>query len=460
MKASRLGTPLLGSSSFAGPSRAQARVVSASAARTQARTLRLNPASVRQLSYSSSSTSRLAATSHSASAPTSYDQNDVWNGHDSPNLPEADLLSLLCENPELSPEEAQNELRWIKDEVRQRSSEMLQKGQLPPVEDELVRSYVERRSQGEPLQYILGSTDFGPLTIKCVRPVLIPRPETAHCTSLLSQSILASIPPLTSAARPKVPMDVLDLCTGSGCIALLMARQNPLLSVRGVDNSPAAVALGMANASALQLEHRVTVRYGNLFADPKGLLPDSGWVRSDSASKSTTTPEGTRINTKRHEAISPRSRFLATEFVQASNGDSGIEAQGKRKVGLVVSNPPYIPYDQWTALPASVRKYESPSALLGDGDITKGNGMPNEAQRKGLKYYERIAEILPDLLIDHESLERDGWGKAPRLALEVGKGQAEDVQEIVRSRSSGMIGRTEIWEDQFGVERFVVGWTE
>ncbi|OCF43362.1 hypothetical protein I317_02800 [Kwoniella heveanensis CBS 569] len=409
------------------------------------------------------------------------------------SLSDAELLKLLSQNSELSssPKDIQNELRWIRNEVRQRGSELLKKGQLPPVEDELIQSWVERRSRGEPLQYILGSTDFGPLTIKCVRPVLVPRPETAHCTSLLSQSILSFIPPLTSASRPKAPMDVLDLCTGSGCIALLLARLNPLLRVRGVDNSPAAVALGMANAKALDLDDRVTVRYGNLFADPPGgLLPDSGWTRSapaplSSAASSRTssasvpapgsTTSTSSINARRHEGSSPRSRFLASEYVSEQQADMfKIKSQqglssNRRKVGLVVANPPYIPYDEWKDLPASVREYESPSALLGDVD-GGGRTLTGTAAAmqggKGLKYYERIAEILPDLLLDQETLEKDGWGnpsdrgQIPRLALEVGKGQAQDVVDIVRSRSGGMIGRTEIWKDQFGVERFVVGWSK
>ncbi|WVF65797.1 hypothetical protein IAT40_000534 [Kwoniella sp. CBS 6097] len=373
---------------------------------------------------------------------------------------ESDLVSLLSNNPELLLEDVRNEIRWIRDEVRQRSSEMLRKGRLPPVEDELVRDFVERRSKGEPLQYILGSTDFGPMTIKCVRPVLIPRPETAHCTTLLSDRILSTIPRLTSASRPSNPMDVLDLCTGSGCIALLLARLNPLLRVTGVDNSPAAVALGMANAKALELDDRVAVRYGNLFASSTGgLLPDSGSTGTKSAASSPAT---------NHRSMSPRARFLASEFVDQTNANSisttaSNESSAKRKVGLVVSNPPYIPYEEWKSLPASVREYESPSALLGDGDITKGNGRLNlsrSVQGKGLKYYERIAEILPDLLIDQEMLEKDGWVNVPRLALEVGKGQAQDVQDIVLRQSGGMIRRTEIWKDQFGVERFVVGWTK
>ncbi|WVR03799.1 hypothetical protein IAU60_000794 [Kwoniella sp. DSM 27419] len=302
------------------------------------------------------------------------------------------LLAQLRTNPELDANDAQDELRWIREEVHEESSRAMRKGHLPPIEDEEVARLVQRRAAGEPLQYILGSTDFGPLTIKCLRPVLIPRPETAHCTALLSDRILSSVPPLTSASRPNKPLDILDLCTGSGCIALLLAQLNPLSRVRGIDRSPAAVSLANANTQALGLQDRVTVRYGNLFSDPLALLPES------------------------------------------------------RKVGLVVSNPPYIPYREWKALSPSVRGYESPSALLGDGEV----------DGKGLTFYERIAAILPELLVDQADLEEAGWTGVPRVALEVGMGQAQDVVDILKR--GGLVNRAEVWKDQWDVDRFVVGW--
>nr|XP_031862911.1 uncharacterized protein CI109_001385 [Kwoniella shandongensis]KAA5529983.1 hypothetical protein CI109_001385 [Kwoniella shandongensis] len=317
--------------------------------------------------------------------------------------PEESYLHTLSSNPELSRFDAENDLRWIISEVQEHAKRELARGKLPPIEDERVEEFVRRRAEGEPLQYILGNTDFGPLTILCKRPTLIPRPETAHIFTQLSQHILSSIPPLTSASRPSEPLSILDLCTGTGCIPLLMAHLNPLSTATGLDNSPAAVSLGGVNAKKLDMHERVDIRYGNIFGPSKRLI---------------TRP-----------------------------GDLG----GAKKVGMVVSNPPYIPYEEWKDLPRSVREYESPAALLGDG--TKGQ------LGKGLKFYERIAEILSDLLIEEEELAGKGWKGIPRVAVEVGKGQARDVEDILRGSNGGVVGRTEVWNDQFGVERLVVGWT-
>ncbi|WRT65716.1 uncharacterized protein IL334_002664 [Kwoniella shivajii] len=309
-------------------------------------------------------------------------------------------ISTLLLNPELTEEDASNELRWITQEVRDTSSKLMAKGKLPPVEDDRIQEMVERRSTGEPIQYILGSTDFGPLTIKCRRPVLIPRPETAYIFEKLSSAILSSIPPLTSSKRPTKPLDILDLCTGTGCISFLLSRLNPLSKVTGIDNSPAAIQLAMMNNQELGMTDKVTVKFGNLFKDPATLLPLDG-----------------------------------------------------SKVGLVVSNPPYIPYDQYQNLPSSVKHFESPSALI--GDIDKQDGQV-KGKGKGLEFYERISEILPDLLADQGQLEQVGWKGIPRTAFEIGIGQSEDVMDILKS--SNVIGRTEVWKDQFGIDRMVVGW--
>lgn len=238
----------------------------------------------------------------------------------------------------------------------------------------------------------VGSADFGPINIRCQKPVLIPRPETAHIFARLSSTILSSVPSLTSSSRPSAPLPVLDLCTGTACIPLLLAHLNPLLTAVGIDNSAAAVTLGGANAKALGMEERVNVRYGNVFAES--------------------------------------TRWLGREG----------------KVGLVVSNPPYIPFKEWEQLPTSVKDWESPTALLGDG---KKDG-------EGLAFYERIAEMMPDLLLEEGEMEKKGWKGVPRVAVEVGLGQARKVEEIFRS---GQIKKTEVWQDQFGMERMVVGWS-
>ncbi|HEX3729126.1 MAG TPA: peptide chain release factor N(5)-glutamine methyltransferase, partial [Opitutaceae bacterium] len=112
---------------------------------------------------------------------------------------------------------------------------------------EKIRPLVRRRGKREPLQHIIGEVDFGGLRLKSDRRALIPRPET----ELLVETILARLP--TPPAR------VLDLGTGSGAIALALARAWPAAEVVAVDASEEALALARENAAATGLAERVTL---------------------------------------------------------------------------------------------------------------------------------------------------------------------------------------------------------
>src|ERR1041385_1467835 len=94
---------------------------------------------------------------------------------------------------------------------------------LSETELEKIRPLVRRRGQHEPLQYILGETEFHGLRLKVDRRALIPRPET----ELLVEKIVGRV---TSA-----PATILDLGTGSGAIALALAKAFPSAVVTGVD---------------------------------------------------------------------------------------------------------------------------------------------------------------------------------------------------------------------------------
>lgn len=131
---------------------------------------------------------------------------------------------------------------------------------LAEVELELIRPLVRRRAQHEPLQYILGTTDFHGLTLKVDRRALIPRPET----ELLVETVVA-------AAAALEPRRILDLGTGSGAIALALAQAFPAAHVTGVDMSGDALGLARENAGACGLAERVTLLESNWFsALPKG----------------------------------------------------------------------------------------------------------------------------------------------------------------------------------------------
>jgi release factor glutamine methyltransferase len=117
----------------------------------------------------------------------------------------------------------------------------------PMAEPELekLRPLVKRRGQHEPLQYVLGETEFFHLRLKIDRRALIPRPETEYLCELVTQRLAS--PPVT----------VLDLGTGCGAIALGLAAKYPGAAVTGVDASEAALALARENAAQLGLAERV-----------------------------------------------------------------------------------------------------------------------------------------------------------------------------------------------------------
>src|SRR5499427_555191 len=113
-----------------------------------------------------------------------------------------------------------------------------------------------RRLEGEPVQYITGRAAFRGLDLAVDRRVLVPRPETEW----LVEAVLEHLASFAGAARaPRV----LDLGTGSGCIALAIAHEHARAEVVATDASDGALAVARANAEALGLAHRVTLLYGD-----------------------------------------------------------------------------------------------------------------------------------------------------------------------------------------------------
>ena len=101
---------------------------------------------------------------------------------------------------------------------------------------------VQRRLNGEPIAYILGSREFYGLPLKTTPATLIPRPDT----ETLVEAAFAKIPQNTS-------LNVLDLGTGTGAVALAIASQRPQIKVIAVDASPEALKVAIENAQSLNL---------------------------------------------------------------------------------------------------------------------------------------------------------------------------------------------------------------
>lgn len=170
----------------------------------------------------------------------------------------------------------------------------------PLTESELatLRDYVRRRARHEPLQYITGSTSFYNAEIAVSPDVLIPRPETEELVELILEDY---------ADKTDLPLQVLDIGTGSGCIAVALAMERPNWQITALDKSDAALVMAAANAVSNQCHIRT--------------------ISGD---------------------------LLIPEQLPAANWD------------LIVSNPPYIPHAERDSLAAQVRDFEPAMALFCD----------------------------------------------------------------------------------------------
>jgi release factor glutamine methyltransferase len=147
----------------------------------------------------------------------------------------------------------------------------------PLGKDELAayRAIIQRRMAGEPTQYLVGFKEFYGRRFLVDARVLIPRSET----ELLVEAVLKLLP-------KDAPARVLDLCTGSGCIAITLACERPQASVWATDLSPDAAAVARDNAERMGTGGRVTVLEGDLLA-PAGdarfdvIVSNPPYVRSD-----------------------------------------------------------------------------------------------------------------------------------------------------------------------------------
>lgn len=121
---------------------------------------------------------------------------------------------------------------------------------------------IAERARQKPAQYITGHQEFWGLDLIVSPAVLIPRPETEHVVETVLE--LAR-----GCERPRM----VDVGTGSGCIALALAKELPQAEILGVDISSAALEIARANAARLQLE-RVSFRQGDLLSGIPGASVD------------------------------------------------------------------------------------------------------------------------------------------------------------------------------------------
>jgi release factor glutamine methyltransferase len=132
----------------------------------------------------------------------------------------------------------------------------------PLAEAELAgyRELIKRRLGGEPVAYLLGEQEFWALPFYVDASVLVPRPDTETLIEVARSLRL----------DPAAPCRVLDLCTGSGAIAISLAKELPGAQVVATEVSPEAAAVARRNAERNAVAERVEVRAGDLFAPVAG----------------------------------------------------------------------------------------------------------------------------------------------------------------------------------------------
>lgn len=124
-----------------------------------------------------------------------------------------------------------------------------------------LRELVERRAHNEPLQYLTGMQEFYGLSLRVTPDVLIPRPETEH----LVEAVLAWAAARSSSERR--PLRVADVGTGSGAIAIALARDLPGAQITAFDLSSAALSVARENAAAHRCPDRIVFQQNDLLAD-------------------------------------------------------------------------------------------------------------------------------------------------------------------------------------------------
>jgi len=217
-----------------------------------------------------------------------------------------------------------------------------------------LRDLVGRAAEHEPIAYLTARAHFFNLEFEVTRDTLIPRPDTETLVENVVQTVRRQL--IIDAPR------VLDLCTGSGCIAAAIAHSLKNAVVIATEISPAAAAVARRNVDRLGLTGRVTVEEGDLFAPLEQIVDPQPF-------------------------------------------------------DLIVANPPYIRSAQVQTLDRSVRDYEPLNALDGGPD---GLDLHRRILREGLGRLNPGGRLFLEIAFDQGPLAREiaesspGW-QDPRI---------------------------------------------
>jgi len=193
--------------------------------------------------------------------------------------------------------------------------------ELSPKDAAAYAHLIERRSKGVPTQYLTGRQEFWGLEFEIGPGVLIPRPETEHVIEVALDRL---------GARRTEALRIADVGTGSGCIAIALARELPGAEIVATDISVAALDYAQRNAARYRVSERI--------------------------------------------------QFLGADLLEAA-----MEAPGRAEIrfDLIVSNPPYVGRNDAGSLPREVREHEPAEALFaGDDGLEIYPALIDEAARK------------------------------------------------------------------------------
>jgi release factor glutamine methyltransferase len=211
---------------------------------------------------------------------------------------------------------------------------------LTECESQTYVSLIARRATGVPTQHLTGKQEFWSLEFEVTPDVLIPRPETEHVIEVaLDRLALRDLRSKHSQNMSGEGLLIADIGTGSGCVAIALAKELPAAEIYALDISPAALAVAQRNATRLSamipnLGERLTLLESNLLSGlstvrARYIVPLPGNPRSSET----------------HELRTTGDRSLLFD--------------------LIVSNPPYISQREAATLSREVREHEPAIALFG-----------------------------------------------------------------------------------------------
>lgn len=248
-----------------------------------------------------------------------------------------------------SPDEARALALWVTEELTGKSrGELLLRQE--PIEIRGLDAYLRRLLDKEPIQYIFGKTEWMGLQLRLTRDTLIPRPETCELAEWV----------IRDASSQSKSQRIVDIGTGSGCIAIALKKRLPLWDVSAWDVSEEALAVAKENA----------IRNG-------------------------------------------------VEITFAQRDITQILDSGEQHFDIAVSNPPYIPEEEKATMDANVVRYEPATALFVPDHNSllfyRAIARQRLAPTLYFEIHERMGEKVRELLVSEGykevEIRRDSYGK-------------------------------------------------